>query len=251
MVQDKMLSSLSSAYLPIVTLLQLESPQHDITSMINAINAWERADLQRTDLVIKAVRVTQDIYDVNQGGEFAAAHLTCHSLHSDSSPHSHSSAGKEFDWTNTKNRTDVCYRCGLPGHFAQYCMSVMPEDVRHRIIRNREHQAQLAEDKSSDSEHGAANVAATATTNSHIAAAIFDLPTELNIDTMDPVVRDAWLSTLGNAVCPVSQHLAHAAVPTVDPDPSPPSPTHCIQHYQYTHQEEEEEQTEEEECDRE
>ncbi|KAJ7935960.1 hypothetical protein B0H13DRAFT_2304450 [Mycena leptocephala] len=87
-------------------------------------------------------------------------------------------------------------------------------------------EAQLAEDESSDSECGAANVAATATTNSHIAAAIFDLPTEININTMDPVVRDAWLSTLGNAVCPVPQHFAHAVIPpTIDPDPSPPSPT--------------------------
>jgi hypothetical protein len=41
MVQDKILSSLSSAYSPIVTLLQLESPQRDVTSMINVINAWE------------------------------------------------------------------------------------------------------------------------------------------------------------------------------------------------------------------
>ncbi|KAJ7921135.1 hypothetical protein B0H13DRAFT_2418026 [Mycena leptocephala] len=209
MVQDKILSGLSSAYSPIITLLQLESPQRD-----------------RADSVIKAARATQDIYDANQGGEFAAAHLTRHSRRSDSSPHSHSSAGKEFDWTNTKNRTDVCYRCGLPGHFAQYCVSVMPEDVRRRIIRNRERQAQLAEEESSDSEHGAANVAATATTNSHIAAAIFDLPTELHIDTMDPDVRESWLSTLGNGVRPIPQHFAHTAVPTnIDPGPSPPSPT--------------------------
>ncbi|KAJ7925445.1 hypothetical protein B0H13DRAFT_2569986, partial [Mycena leptocephala] len=232
MVQDKILSGLSSAYSPIVTLLQLKSPQRDVTSMINAINAWERADLQRTDSVIKAARATQDIYDANQGGEFAAAHLTRHSRCSDSSPHSpshsqsHSSAGKEFDWTNTKNRTDVCYRCGLPGHFAQYCVSVMPEDVRRRIIRNREHQAQLAEDESSDSERGAANVAATATTNSHIAAAIFDLPTKLHIDTMDPDVCESWLSTLGNDVHLIPQHCAHTAIPTnIDPGPSPPSPT--------------------------
>ncbi|KAJ7845766.1 hypothetical protein B0H13DRAFT_2363471 [Mycena leptocephala] len=86
-------------------------------------------------------------------------------------------------------------------------------------------QGGFAEDESSDTENGAANVATTATTNSHITAAIFDLPTELNIDTMDPVVCNAWLSTLGNAVCPIPQQSAHAAVPTVNPDPSPPSPT--------------------------
>jgi hypothetical protein len=101
----------------------------------------------------------------------------------------------------------------------------MPEDVRRRIIRNRERQAQLAKDESSDSEHGAANVAATATTNSHIAAAIFDLPTELHIDTMDPDVCESWLSTLGNDVRPIPQHFAHTTIPTnIDPGPSPPSP---------------------------
>jgi hypothetical protein len=101
----------------------------------------------------------------------------------------------------------------------------MPEDVRCRIIRNRERQAQLAKDESSDREHGAANGAATATTNCHIAAAIFD-PTELHIDTMDPNVRESWLSTLGNDVRPIPQHFAHTAVPTnINPGPSPPSPT--------------------------
>ncbi|KAJ7936875.1 hypothetical protein B0H13DRAFT_2261745 [Mycena leptocephala] len=161
MVQDKILSGLSSAYSPIVTLLQLESPQRDVTSMINAINAWEPRERPRTSM------------------------------------------------TRIKG----------------YCVSVMPEDVRRRIIRNRERQAQLAEDESSDSERGAVNGAATATTNSHIAAAIFDLPTELHIDTMDPDVRESWLSTLGNDVHPIPQHFAHTAIPTnIDPGPSPPSP---------------------------
>jgi hypothetical protein len=74
MVQDKILSGLSSAYAPIITFLQVESPQRDVQSMINAINAWERADL-----VIKAARATKDFDDANQGGEFAAAHVACHS----------------------------------------------------------------------------------------------------------------------------------------------------------------------------
>jgi hypothetical protein len=108
----------------------------------------------------------------------------------------------------------------------KYCVLVMPEDVQCQIICNRERQAQLAEDESSDSERGAANVTATATTNSHIATAIFDLPTKLHIDTMDPDVHECWLSTLGNDVRPIPQHFAHAAVPTnIDPGPSPPSPT--------------------------
>ncbi|KAJ7809139.1 hypothetical protein B0H14DRAFT_3881103 [Mycena olivaceomarginata] len=119
MVQDKILSGLSSAHSFIITLLQVESPQRDV------IKAASSRQSRRAD-----------------------------SSHSHS--HSHSSAGKEFDWTNTKNRMDVCYRCGLPGHFAQYCVSVMPDDVRRRIIRNRERQAQLAEDEASDIERGVA-----------------------------------------------------------------------------------------------
>ncbi|KAJ7938707.1 hypothetical protein B0H13DRAFT_2301337 [Mycena leptocephala] len=56
-------------------------------------------------------------------------------------------------------------------------------------------------------------------------SAILDLPTELNIDTMDPVVRDAWFSTLGDTVHPIPQHFAHVVSPEVDPGPFPPSPT--------------------------
>ncbi|KAJ7062965.1 hypothetical protein B0H15DRAFT_806470, partial [Mycena belliarum] len=67
MVQDKILSGLSSAYSPIITHLQMESPQRDVPAMINAINAWERADLQRKDSVIKAARSVMDLDDVNQG----------------------------------------------------------------------------------------------------------------------------------------------------------------------------------------
>ncbi|KAJ7432655.1 hypothetical protein B0H11DRAFT_2379088 [Mycena galericulata] len=219
MVQDKILSGLSSTYSPIITLLQAESPQRDVPSMINTINAWERTDLQRSDSVIKAARAAKVIDDANQGGAFAAAHLTHRSRHSDSShSHSRSSAGKEFDWTNTKNRTDVCYRCGLPGHFAQYCVSVMPDDVRRRIVRDCEQRAHTAEaERDSESADEPSN---------HAMSAVLDLPTELHIDTMDPVVRDAWLSTLGNTVRPVPQHFANAAVfPDVNPGPSPPSPT--------------------------
>jgi hypothetical protein len=76
MVQDKILGSLSSAYSTIITHLQLESPQRDISAMINVINAWERADLQWHDSVIATPHVNQDVYDANQGGEVAAAHLT-------------------------------------------------------------------------------------------------------------------------------------------------------------------------------
>ncbi|KAJ7934682.1 hypothetical protein B0H13DRAFT_2305466 [Mycena leptocephala] len=178
MVQDKILSGLSSAYSPIVTHLQLESPQHDIPAMVNAINTWERADLQRADSVIKAVT--------------------------------------EFGWTNTKNRTDVCYRCGLPGHFEQYCVSTMPE-VRRRIIRSRE-RAQFAKDESSDSDTDAAHVAATAfTTNSHIAAAAVDFPFEINIDTIDPTIRESVFSALSVPYPPPS--------PLADQSPTPTSPT--------------------------
>ncbi|KAJ7479650.1 hypothetical protein FB451DRAFT_1395214 [Mycena latifolia] len=166
--------------------------------MINVIDAWERADLQRTDSAIKATRASQYIDDANQGGEIAAAHLTHRSRRTDNS-HSHSSAGKEFDWTNTKNRTDVCYRCGLPGHFAQYCISIMPDDVCRRIIHNREQRAHVVEaERDSESTNELAN---TNKPSIHAMSAI--LPDELNIDTMDPTAREAWLSSLGDGVRPV------------------------------------------------
>ncbi|KAJ7939156.1 hypothetical protein B0H13DRAFT_1850890 [Mycena leptocephala] len=179
----------------------------------------QNEDPECADSVIKAARATHDIYDTNQGGDIAVAHLARgHSRRVDSSrSHSHSSASTEFDWTNTKNRTDICYHCGLPGHFAQYCVSIMPEDVRHRIIRSREC-AQFAKDESSDSDTDAAHVAATAfTTNSHIAAATVDLPFEINIDTMDPTICESVFGALSAPYPPPS--------PLADQSPTPTSPT--------------------------
>ncbi|KAJ6627606.1 hypothetical protein B0H10DRAFT_2210116 [Mycena sp. CBHHK59/15] len=94
----------------------------------------------------------------------------------------------------------------------------MPDDVCHRIIRNRERQAQLAEDESSDSDRGAANVAATAfTNNSHIATATVDLPTKLNINMMDPTIHESVLGTYAVPYPPPDSF--------VDQPPTPPSPT--------------------------
>jgi hypothetical protein len=107
-----------------------------------------------------------------------------------------------------------CYRYGLHGHFAQYCVSVMPEDIRHRIIHNREHQAQLADDESSDSDRGAATAF---TTNSHIAAAAVDLLLEVNIDMMDPLIRESMFGAYA-VPYPLSS-------PFVDQPPAPLSPT--------------------------
>ncbi|KAJ7854341.1 hypothetical protein B0H13DRAFT_2358549 [Mycena leptocephala] len=131
-----------------------------------------------------------------------AARRSNQALAPPSSHSSHTAAGKDFDWTNTKKRTDVCYRCGLPGrHFAQYCVSMMPDDVQSRILRNRERQAYLADNEDSDNECGPANLLLPLSTDSHIAAADFDLPFEINIDIQSaracsPLMRYPTLLTI-------------------------------------------------------
>ncbi len=101
-------------------------------------------------------------------------------------------------------------------HFAQYCVSVMPDDVRRRILRNRERQAQLtAEDESSDSDHGVATTAFT--NNPHIAAAALDLPPEINIDAMDPTIRESVFGAYAVPYPPLNSFI--------DRPPVPPSPT--------------------------
>ncbi|KAJ7230005.1 hypothetical protein GGX14DRAFT_538280 [Mycena pura] len=55
MVQDKILS-ISSLYSPITTVLENEVTLRPVTDMISAINAWEQADLQKSDSVIRAAR---------------------------------------------------------------------------------------------------------------------------------------------------------------------------------------------------
>ncbi|KAJ7340568.1 hypothetical protein DFH08DRAFT_963453 [Mycena albidolilacea] len=92
----------------------------------------------------------------------------------------------------------------------------MPEDVKHRILRNRE-RAQVAENDSSNSNIGAANVAASVFTNPHIAAAAVDLPFEINIDTMDPTIRKSVFGALSVPYSPPS--------PLADRSPTPPLPT--------------------------
>jgi hypothetical protein len=57
MVQDKILGGLSSSYSPITAVLQKELPQHSIPDLIIVINAWELADLQKHDSVIKSAAV--------------------------------------------------------------------------------------------------------------------------------------------------------------------------------------------------
>ncbi|KAJ7490781.1 hypothetical protein FB451DRAFT_1221047 [Mycena latifolia] len=225
MVQDKILAGLSSVYSPITTVLQNESPQRAIPDMVAAINTWELADLQKRDSVIKAVRFGLPT-GPNHGGEIpeGVEAYAARGHHHRSDRSSHSAAGKEFDWTNTKNRTDVCHRCGLPGHFAQYCVSIMPDDVRRRILRDRDSRAHLTENSGgADEETGE---------HAHFAAAVLDLPDELNLDTMDPTVREGFLSTVN-----VIHHAdSNGPFPTVDssnyayhfdlhPQPSPPSPT--------------------------
>jgi hypothetical protein len=102
MVRNKILGGLSRAYSAITAALQNESPQWDIADMIARINTWELVDLQKPDSAIVQARLE------NHGGETSgdpiafAAH--CHSHQAPS----RSMAGREFDWTNTKNRTDVC-----------------------------------------------------------------------------------------------------------------------------------------------
>ncbi|KAJ7021930.1 hypothetical protein C8F04DRAFT_1273150 [Mycena alexandri] len=131
---------------------------------------------------------------------------------------SRSASSKEFDWTNTKNRTDVCYRCGLPGHFAQYCISIMPDNVRQRILGRREPQANLADDFDTDTEFAAAAV----DTGTHFALAVHDLPSELNFNTIDPTIRESYASALATPH-PAIHESAFAV--HVDPDIPPPSPT--------------------------
>jgi hypothetical protein len=92
----------------------------------------------------------------------------------------------------------------------------MPEDVKCHILHNRE-RAQVAENDSSDNNTGAANVAASVSTNPHISAAAVDLPFEINIDTMDPMICE---SVFGALSVPYS-----SPSPLADQSPTPPSPT--------------------------
>jgi hypothetical protein len=40
----------------------------------------------------------------------------------------------DFDWGNTKERDDVCFRCGRKGHIVPKCVSDMPKETKDRIL---------------------------------------------------------------------------------------------------------------------
>jgi hypothetical protein len=96
----------------------------------------------------------------------------------------------------------------------QYCISVMPDDVRQQILRSREQRANLADDESSETEFVAAAIH-----NPHFALAVRDLPTELNLDTIDPIIRESFVDSYATPHVPI--HETAFAVP----HHTPPSPT--------------------------
>jgi hypothetical protein len=93
----------------------------------------------------------------------------------------------------------------------------MPNEVCRQIIHNHKHQAHLTDDESSDNDHEDGNLAATATMNPHLALAIHDLLTEINLDTMDSMIHETFAAAYA---VPYSAHYSN-----VDHQPTPLSPT--------------------------
>ncbi|KAJ7782121.1 hypothetical protein B0H14DRAFT_318868 [Mycena olivaceomarginata] len=169
--------------------------------MINVINNWESTDLQRKDSLIRAARLSVSLGSNPGSAGFEdptalAARDRPQRPHQSSHSHPRSGSNPPYDWTNTKGRTDVCYRCGLPGHFAQYCISEMPDDIRRHIVRDRKEKANIAADSDSDSDAKHAHFAMT----DHFAAAALDLPSELNLDTMDHETSIGFVNSHPNTV---------------------------------------------------
>jgi hypothetical protein len=72
----------------------------------------------------------------------------------------------------------------------------MPDDIRRRIIRDRKEKANIAADSDSDSDAEHAHFATT----DHFAAAALDLPSELNLDTMDHETSIGFVNSHPNTV---------------------------------------------------
>ena len=132
-VLDKILVSLDPSFASISTMISLQNPAYSIDAARHTLTEFE-ANLKS--------RVTQPKPDIAMYGGASKSRFG-------GEGGVQPGGGRfsdEIDWTNTRRREGVCFRCGRSGHTAQYCVADMPEEVKRRILKPRDSAHAASED---------------------------------------------------------------------------------------------------------
>lgn len=123
-ITDKLLIGLDPSFSAIRTTLSLRKPEPTLGEITAALKEFELNEPNLKSAAANPFSPVETFY-VN-GKKFIN--------HTSRSGGGGGALCNECDWGNTKKREGVCWRCGRPGHVAQYCVADMPDDVKRRIL---------------------------------------------------------------------------------------------------------------------
>jgi hypothetical protein len=127
-ISDKLLIGLHHSWAPVRTVLTLreKSKKPEIEKITAALKQFEANEslLATSSPLVK-------VEELNSGESVLVANGYGGGLKGNK----RRERGEEaYDWGNTKDRDDVCWRCGRGGHIAKLCIADMPQDVKQKIF---------------------------------------------------------------------------------------------------------------------
>ena len=129
-ISDKLLIGLHQSWAPVCTALTLreKSEKPEIEKITTALKQFESNE----SLLAKpnpSVKVEES--ELNSGESSLV--VKGHGSGLRGSKYQGRSVD-EYDWGNSKDRDDVCWRCGRQGHVTRLCVADMPQDVKQKIF---------------------------------------------------------------------------------------------------------------------
>lgn len=118
-VSDKILIGLDPSWSALRTTLMFQTKSLTIDEITTALRQYE-ANESSAEGGVKREPGESALYAKGRGGGSRQKAKDC--------------GDEGFDWGNSKDRQGVCWRCGRPGHIAQFCVADMPEDVKREIL---------------------------------------------------------------------------------------------------------------------
>ena len=134
-VLDKLLIGLPSSFAPIRTTIMpnIIRDEYKLQDAVTELQDFEhREGLTPQSQIPENIADPSSLPNLSLANQQVTPSLTA--LYS-SHAHSTSRAHKDFNWLNTENRENVCWRCGKSGHGAPRCVFDMPKEVKDKILK--------------------------------------------------------------------------------------------------------------------